>query len=155
MANLILLYIYDFCLAVYFGSSVFMGFVAAPAIFKTLETREKAGHLVGLLLDKFAVMAYALQTVMIIAGSALFLYFRYPAAIVILPLVGMRLNAGSSAGISLRMKKLKEEMGKNIDDVPKTDKNRVMFNNLHKWSVRLFILSQFLMLFLFYYLLKQ
>jgi uncharacterized membrane protein len=147
----LLFYIYDACLAVYFGSSIFMGFIAAPNIFKTLKTRNEAGNLVGLLLEKFAALTYVLQIILIISGAGLLHYFNYSPLIIVLPFLIVIINIISGQIISRKMKKLKEIMG-NIDNTPKDDKNRIMFNSLHKWSVRLFVLNQLLALPLFYFI---
>ncbi len=149
--EIILFYIYDFALAVYFGSSIFVGFIAAPVIFKTLKTRNEAGNLVGLLLEKFAALTYVTQIILIASGAGLSFYFNYPLAVIVLPVFIIVINFISNKAISFRMKKLKEIMV-NIDDTPKEDKNRIMFNSLHKWSVKLFVLNQLLTLPLFYFI---
>ena len=149
----LLFYIYDIVLAVYFGSSVFTGFIAAPVIFKTLKTRNEAGNLVGLLLEKFTLLTYVTQIILIASGAGLFFYFNYPAAVIMLPVFIIVINFISNNAVSSKMKKLKDNMG-NIDDTPKEDRNRVMFNSLHKWSVKLFVLNQLLTLPLFYFIFR-
>lgn len=147
----IFFYIYDIVLAIYFGSSVFAGFIAAPIIFKTLSTRNEAGNLVGLLLGKFTTLTYILQVILIASGAGLLYYFNYSFFIILLPFLILIINFISDYGISRKMRKLKEIIG-DIDVTPKDDKNRILFNSFHKWSVRLFVLAQLLTLPLFYFL---
>lgn len=151
--EILLLYIYNLCLSIFFGSSVFMGFIAAPYIFKTLKTRNEAGNLVGLLLEKLASLTYIIQIILIVCGIALSYSFGYAIGIVILPIFIVSINLISSRIVGLKMRRLKQNMG-NIDNTPKDDKSRLMFNSLHKWSVRLFILNQLLALPLFYFIFK-
>lgn len=151
--EIILLYIYDISLGIYFGTSIFIGFIAAPVIFKTLDTKQKAGNLVGMLLEKFGIMTYIFQAVMFISSVFLFKRFGYSPVLLIIPAVIIIINAISGVGISRRMKILKKEM-KDIDATPKTDKKRIKFNSLHKWSVKLFVLNQILALPLFYFIFR-
>lgn len=151
--EILLLYIYGLCMSVFFGSSVFMGFIVAPYIFKTTATRNEAGNLVGLLLEKLAILTYFTQIILIISGAVLAYFYGYPSGIIILPILIIIINFISDRIIGLKMRRLKQNIG-NIDSTPKDDKNRLLFNSLHKWSVKLFILNQLLTMPLFYLIFK-
>ena len=68
MLSIIFSYIYLVCLSIFFGSSIFIGYIMAPYIFKTLNSRSEAGNMVGALLHKFSTLGYITQVLMVITG---------------------------------------------------------------------------------------
>jgi hypothetical protein len=150
----IFLYVYLICLSIFFGSSIFIGYIAAPYIFKTLNSRNEAGNMVGALLHKFSTLGYITQVLMVIAGYILYLNRVAVLSIFILPLIILILLLFSENFISRKMNGLKKQMG-SIDETPKDDTKRKQFNSLHKWSVKLFLLNELLCLPLFYFILMK
>ena len=150
----IFLYVYLICLSIFFGSSIFIGYIAAPYIFKTLNSRNEAGNMVGALLHKFSTLGYITQVLMVIAGYILYLNRVTVLSIFILPLIILILLLFSENFISRKMNGLKKQMG-SIDEMPKDDTKRKQFNSLHKWSVKLFLLNELLCLPLFYFILMK
>lgn len=150
----IFLYVYLICLSIFFGSSIFIGYIAAPYIFKTLNSRNEAGNMVGALLHKFSTLGYITQVLMVIAGYILYLNRVAVLSIFILPLIILILLLFSENFVSRKMNGLKKQMG-SIDETPKDDTKRKQFNSLHKWSVKLFLLNELLCLPLFYFILMK
>ncbi len=150
----IFLYVYLICLSIFFGSSIFIGYIAAPYIFKTLYSRNEAGNMVGALLHKFSTLGYITQVLMVIAGYILYLNRAAVLSIFILPLIILILLLFSENFVSRKMNGLKKQMG-SIDETPKDDTKRKQFNSLHKWSVKLFLLNELLCLPLFYFILMK
>ncbi len=148
----IFVYVYLICLSIFFGSSIFIGYIAAPYIFKTLYSRNEAGNMVGALLHKFSTLGYITQVLMVIAGYILYLNRAAVLSIFILPLIILILLLFSENFVSKKMNGLKKQMG-SIDETPKDDMKRKQFNSLHKWSVKLFLLNELLCLPLFYFIL--
>ena len=148
----IFVYVYLICLSIFFGSSIFIGYIAAPYIFKTLNSRNEAGNMVGALLHKFSTLGYITQVLMVIAGYILYLNRAAVLSIFILPLIILILLLFSENFVSKKMNDLKKQMG-SIDETPKDDMKRKQFNSLHKWSVKLFLLNELLCLPLFYFIL--
>ena len=150
----IFVYVYLICLSIFFGSSIFIGYIAAPYIFKTLNSRNEAGNMVGALLHKFSTLGYITQVLMVIAGYILYLNRVTVLSIFILPLIILILLLFSENFVSKKMNGLKKQMG-SIDEMPKDDTKRKQFNSLHKWSVKLFLLNELLCLPLFYFILMK
>ena len=150
----IFVYVYLICLSIFFGSSIFIGYIAAPYIFKTLYSRNEAGNMVGALLHKFSTLGYITQVLMVIAGYILYLNRAAVLSIFILPLIILILLLFSENFVSKKMNGLKKQMG-SIDETPKDDMKRKQFNSLHKWSVKLFLLNELLCLPLFYFILMK
>ena len=148
----ILLYVYSLCLSIFFGSSIFIGYIAAPYIFKTLKTRHEAGNMVGALLGKFSILGYITQGVMIFAGYILYAKNDAVLSIFVLPLIILIILLFSENFISKKLNILKQQMG-SIDETPQDDPKRKGFNSLHKWSIKLFLLNELLCLPLFYLIL--
>ena len=150
----IFVYVYLICLSIFFGSSIFIVYIAAPYIFKTLNSRNEAGNMVGALLHKFSTLGYITQVLMVIAGYILYLNRAAVLSIFILPLIILILLLFSENFVSKKMNGLKKQMG-SIDETPKDDMKRKQFNSLHKWSVKLFLLNELLCLPLFYFILMK
>ena len=147
----VLLYIYSISLSIFFGSSIFIGYIAAPYIFKTLKSRHEAGSMVGPLLVKFSLLGYITQVIMIITGYAMYAKNAAALSIFVLPIIILIILLFSENFTSKKMNTLKEQMG-SLDETPQDDPKRKRFNRLHKWSVKLFLLNELLCLPLFYFM---
>jgi uncharacterized membrane protein len=149
MILIIFLYVYNICLSIFFGSSIFIGYFTAPYIFKTIKSRDEAGNIVGSLLHKFSILGFITQPVMIIAGYILYINNYSNIFIMLGPFIILILIIFSENFISKRMGILKKQMI-SITVTPKEDSRRKEFNYLHKWSVKLFLINELLCLPLFY-----
>ncbi len=125
------------------GGMAALAFIAAPAIFQTEASREKAGKMFGLMLRRFHLAAYGCGAAILLAGAmrwaGSFNHYlsasevtRYVIAVLML---GLSLYSGFV--ISRKLDRLRELMPGGIDQTPKTDPNRVAFNNLHRLSTTL------------------
>jgi hypothetical protein len=131
-------------LVVWLGGLIFFAFVLAPTVFSPglLPTRELAGSIVGISLDKLHYMAIACGIIFLIASM---LYRRMasgnarPLAAPHLLIVLMLLLTGiSQFAITPRMHAIRTEIGAIdvgvIDNVPLENPLRKEFDRLHAWS---------------------
>lgn len=125
------------------GGMAALAFIAAPAIFQSEPSREKAGKTFGLILKRFHFVAYACGAVILLAGALRWLgsfnhhlgaseVTRYVIAVLMLALA-----LYSGVGISRKLDGLRAEMPNGIDRTPKDDPCRVQFNYLHRLSTTL------------------
>lgn len=120
-----------------------LAFIAAPAIFQSEPSREKAGKMFGLMLRRFHWVAYGCGAVILLAGGLRWAgsfnhrlsaseVTRYVIAVLML---GLSLYSGLV--ISGKLDGLRKKMTSGIDRTPKDDPNRLEFNNLHRLSTTL------------------
>lgn len=124
-------YIYLLSLVCWLGSVVFFSFVAAPAIFKTLD-REKAGELVGVIFPRYYFIGYVcgvLALTALLAGSA---EIPVVQSGLLLGMIICTFFAGMVIGP--RARDLKARIKAEPDN---SEALRIAFKSLHGWSVRL------------------
>lgn len=125
------------------GGMAALAFIAAPAIFQSEPSREKAGRTFGLILKRFHWLAYGCGVVILLAGALRWAgsfnhrlsaseVTRYAIAALML---GLALYSGLA--VSRKLDRLRGLMPNGIDRTPKDDPNRVEFNNLHRLSTTL------------------
>lgn len=125
------------------GGMAAMAFIAAPAIFQTETSREKAGKMFGLMLRRFHWVAYGCGAAIPLAGAMRWAgsfnhhlsaseVTRYVIAVLML---GLSLYSGLV--VSRKLDGLRERMSGAMDRTPKDDPNRRAFNNLHRISTTL------------------
>lgn len=130
-------------ITIWVGGMAVLAFIAAPAIFQSEPSREKAGKTFGLILKRFHWVAYGCGAVILLAGALRWAgafshrlsaseLTRYVIAFLML---GLSLYSGLA--ISRKLDALREKMPGGIDRTPKEDPNRVEFNNLHRLSTTL------------------
>lgn len=141
-------FFYYLALSFFIAGSVCLGAIAAPAIFKGLSSRDKAGEIFGSILEKFDGILYVCM-ITLVATSLLrfyvfekgdlnrFLLLRYGAIFLVIAAF-----LYSSTSISPRLRALRETIG-SFDSVAENHPNRVEFNRLHKQSVCLGIFQFF------------
>jgi uncharacterized membrane protein len=130
-------------ITIWVGGMAALAFIAAPAIFQSEPSREKAGKMFGLMLRRFHWLAYGCGMVILLSGALRWAgsfnhrltaseLTRYAIAVLML---GLSLYSGLV--ISLKLDGLRKKMTGGIDRTPKDDPNRVEFNNLHRLSTTL------------------
>ncbi|HZS05884.1 MAG TPA: DUF4149 domain-containing protein [Blastocatellia bacterium] len=129
-------------ITVWVGGMATLALIAAPAIFQTAPSRESAGRTFGLILKRFAWVAYGCGAAILIAGAIRWggswhgltapELVRY---IIALLMVVLALYSGLV--VSRKLDQLRERMAGGIDRVPKDDPRRVEFNKLHGVSMTL------------------
>ena len=123
------------CLGLWLGADAFLSFVVAPGAFRTLESRDAAGLLVGYALARLHFAGIFLGVIFLLARLARtrdFGSFTTAAALCVVLMVV--LTAASQFTVSTRMAQLKKEMV-SVDNTPEDDPRRVEFNGLHRRSV--------------------
>ena len=130
MQNLIN-FIYLLSLVCWLGSVIFFSFVAAPAIFKTLE-REQAGEVIGVIFPRYYVIGYVcgvLALATLLAGSA---EIPVVQSGLLLGMIICTFFAGMVIGPRAR------DLKARIKAEPENGEAlRLRFKSLHGWSVRL------------------
>ena len=127
-------------LIVWIGTIIFLSFVEAPTAFSVAPTRHMAGTLVGHSLSILHWMG--LFSGVVYLGSSMLLSSlttdsAQPFAVRhVLVLAMLLLTVVSQFGISPKMATLRASFG-DIDSVPTDNPERVRFDVLHRWSVRL------------------
>ena len=127
-------------LTVWIGGIIFLSFVEAPTAFSVLPSRHMAGTVVGHSLGILHWMG--LFSGVIFLGSSMLMSSLSTgsaqplAARHVLIFAMLLLTAVSQFGISPKMATLRAQFG-DIDTVPATDPDRMQFDRLHVWSVRL------------------
>jgi len=127
-------------LIVWIGGIIFLSFVEAPTAFSVAPTRHMAGTLVGHSLSILHWMG--LFSGVVYLGSSMLLSSlttdsAQPFAVRhVLVLAMLLLTVVSQFGISPKMATLRASFG-DIDSVPTDNPERVRFDALHRWSVRL------------------
>jgi uncharacterized membrane protein len=127
-------------LIVWIGGIIFLSFVEAPTAFSVIPTRHMAGTLVGHSLSILHWMG--LFSGVVYLGSSMLLSSltsdsAQPFAVRhVLVLAMLLLTVVSQFGISPKMAALRVSFG-DIDSVPADNPERVRFDALHRWSVRL------------------
>ncbi len=127
-------------LIVWIGGIIFLSFVEAPTAFSVAPTRHVAGTLVGHSLSILHWMGLFSGVVFLGCSmllSSLTTDSAQPFAVRhILVLAMLLLTVVSQFGISPKMATLRASFG-DIDSVPADNPERVRFDALHHWSVRL------------------
>ncbi len=127
-------------LIVWIGGIIFLSFVEAPTAFSVIPTRHMAGTLVGHSLSILHWMG--LFSGVVYLGSSMLLSSltsdsAQPFAVRhVLVLAMLLLTVVSQFGISPKMAALRASFG-DIDSVLADNPERLRFDALHRWSVRL------------------
>lgn len=135
--NTFLRYLQFLSLTIWVGGIIYLSFVVAPALFRTLPNEDLAGAVVGVILPRLhwwgviCAIIYLVATVGIARSPKGFLHVGALAVIAMLVLTLV-----AQLGILPRMEKLGREMG-SIEQTPKTNPLRKQFDHLHVVSVEL------------------
>ncbi len=133
----LLRYLQFLSLGTWLGSILYLSFVVAPGAFSTLGSRDQAGAVVGMALERLHVLGLVAGMIFLASRVALarsLSALAAPAALaVVLMLV---LTLVSQYGVAPRMAELRAEMV-SVDRTPEDHPLRLQFNRWHRVSVRL------------------
>jgi len=130
-------------ITIWVGGMAALAFIAAPAVFQSEPSREKAGKMFGLMLKRFHWVAYGCGLAILIAAALRWagsFNHRLGASEVtryVMAALMLLLALYSGLGISRKLDSLREQIPGGIDRVSKDDPRRVAFNNLHRLSTTL------------------
>ncbi|MFQ5560418.1 MAG: DUF4149 domain-containing protein [Nitrospinota bacterium] len=131
-------------LALWVGGIVGIGIVAAPSIFKLSASRTLAGEIVGNILEKFGKLTLACMVVLAITSLIKYSLWETKNPWILTRYGVLLLMAAatifSNFVVSPKMAAIKEKLG-SFDTTQKEDPLRVSFNNYHKVSSSLMLLS--------------
>lgn len=130
-------------ITIWVGGMASLAFIAAPAIFQSESSREKAGRMFGLILKRFQFVAYGCGVLILAAAgmrwSGSFSHqltaselTRYVIAVL---MFGIALYSGLI--ISPKLDEIREKMPGGIDRTQLNDPRRIAFNTLHRLSTTL------------------
>jgi len=130
-------------ITIWVGGMAALAFIAAPAIFQSEPSREKAGRTFGLILKRFQFVAYACGVLLLVAAAMRWAgsfdhnlsaseMTRYVIGVL---MFGLSLYSGLV--ITPKLDEVREKMPGGIDHTPKSDPRRKAFNNLHRVSTTL------------------
>jgi hypothetical protein len=141
-------------LALWLGASVFFSFVVAPGVFAVLPTRELAGTVVNRTL--FVLNTSGFMTgILLLVNSFL---TQKGAKILWERISFLVLTITSAIGefvIAAQLRSLRLQMGRPVDDVPVDDPLRLMFNNLHGYSVIVLLIGMFAAIIAFFLITRR
>ncbi|MDX2029323.1 MAG: DUF4149 domain-containing protein [Blastocatellia bacterium] len=125
------------------GGMAALAFIAAPAVFQTISSREQAGKTFGLILKRFHPVMYVCGGVILAAGgmrwAGSFNHHLHASEVTRYVIAALMLGLALVSGlyVSRRLDALRTKMPNGIDRTPKDDPRRVEFNRLHRLSTTL------------------
>ncbi|HYV46746.1 MAG TPA: DUF4149 domain-containing protein [Myxococcaceae bacterium] len=140
MAAFLVHYVFLFALALWVGGGAAISFIVAPAVFDKAGSRRLAGEIVGQILRRF-------DTSVFVAGPiALLLAAFLVMAGTVGPSRTLTLQLGLVAGmlglalysrfaLTPEIRRLRDQLGDQIDQIPREDPRRRAFGRLHGFSV--------------------
>jgi uncharacterized membrane protein len=148
MGLFLIRFMWLFALALWVGGGAAVAFLAAPAVFARAGSRRRAGEIVGAILRRLDLTVLVLAP-FALAGPVLEAVWTGQAlgsVAVPLGLVGGMTALGLFSRLALtpRIARLRDELGDDLDRVPKEDPRRRAFGKLHGFSV-LCLLGQLLL----------
>jgi uncharacterized membrane protein len=135
--NAFLRYLEFLSLAVWLGAIVYLSFIVAPGVFRTLPSQDQAGAVVGLLLGRLHGLGVIAGIVYLLAGAVRVKSISglgRPGALAVIVMVVLTLV--SQQGVMRRMKALGVQMG-SIERTLPSNPLRAQFDRLHRVSVQL------------------
>ena len=128
-----------FALCLWVGGGAAIGFLAAPVIFEKAGSRRLAGEIVGDILRRFDTYVFvagpiALLMVLLEMGATVGAG-RTMSLRVVLVAAMLGLALYSRFSLTPEIRRLREEMGDELDHVPREDPRRRAFGRLHGFSV--------------------
>ena len=139
MAAFLIHYVFLFALALWVGGGAVISFVVAPAVFDRAGSRRLAGEIVGQILRRF-------DTYVLVAGPLALLLAGLEMAGTVGAARTLTLKLGLVAGmvglalysrfaLTPEIRRLRDQLGDQLDQIPKEDPRRRAFGRLHGFSV--------------------
>jgi hypothetical protein len=124
--------------SVWFGAGVFFVAVLAPEAFTVLPSRELAGTLITVTLNKIDLFGLIAGPVLLVTLFVGWMGLGVPVKLRALFCVLMTVAAGvSGRWLTPEMVRLRQAMGRKIEDVAATDPLKIEFGRLHTISTSL------------------
>ena len=129
-----------FALALWIGGGAAVAFLVAPAVFEHAGSRKRAGDIVGTILQRFDVYVLIAGPIAA-AGIALDVFGVLgggpdtPSLKLWLVLGMLALAVYGRLAITPKIRRLRDEMGDQLDRLPLEDPRRRAFGRLHGFSV--------------------
>ncbi len=128
-----------FALSLWVGGGAAISFLVAPVVFELAGSRKLAGQIVGQVLRRFDI--YVLTAGPIACGAALVEMAGTAGASrtlalklsLIVAMLGLALY--SRLALSPEIRRLRMQLGDEIDRIPREDPRRIAFGRLHGFSV--------------------
>jgi len=139
MAVFLLHFAFLFALALWVGGGAVLSFVVAPAVFDRAGSRRLAGEIVGQILRRFDAYVLAagplalLLVVLEMAGTVGGGRTLTLKLALVLGMVGLALY--SRFALTPEIRRLRDALGDQLDQIPKEDPRRRAFGRLHGFSV--------------------
>jgi uncharacterized membrane protein len=139
MATFLVHFAFLFVLALWVGGGAAISFVVAPAVFELAGSRRLAGEIVGRILRRFDAYVLAAGPVSVLlvllemlgrAGGPRTLNLKLA---LVVGMTGLALY--SRFALTPEIRKLRDQLGDQLDQVPKEDPRRRAFGRLHGFSV--------------------
>jgi len=139
MAAFLVHYVFLFALALWVGGGAAISFVVAPAVFERAGSRRLAGEIVGQILRRFDTFVLVAGPVALLLGVLEMAGTVGGARTLVLQLAlvaGMLgLAVYSRLALAPEIRKLRDQLGDQLDQVPREDPRRRAFGRLHGLSV--------------------
>ena len=139
MLTFLVHYVFLFALALWVGGGAVISFVVAPAVFDQAGSRHLAGKIVGQVLRRFDIYILAAGPVALLLGLVEMAGTVGGERTLTLKLglvTGMLgLALYSKFALAPEIRRLRDQMGEQLDQVPREDPRRRAFGRLHGFSV--------------------
>jgi putative copper export protein len=139
MAAFLVHYVFLFALALWVGGGAAISFIVAPAVFERAGSRRLAGEIVGQVLRRFDIYVLVAGPLALLLGALEMAGTVGAARTLTLQLglvagmVGLALY--SRFALTPEIRKLRDQLGDQIDQIPREDPRRRAFGRLHGFSV--------------------
>ncbi len=146
---IVLRYVHALALVVWLGGMLVIGAVVAPSAFDILPQQQIAGRLlagalVGDVLHRFQLVAYAAAAVLFVSLVAMKLIGPRPASFGLrAAIIGAMLMIAVFSGVWVtgRINRVQQEIGAPASSLPVDDPRRVEFGRLHGLSTTLMLVN--------------
>jgi len=140
MAAFLVHYVFLFALALWVGGGAAISFIVAPAVFDKAGSRRLAGEIVGQILRRFDTYVFVAGPIaLLLAGFLVMGGTVGPSRTLTLQLglvAGMLgLALYSKLALTPEIRRLRDQLGDQLDQVPREDPRRRAFGRLHGFSV--------------------
>jgi uncharacterized membrane protein len=140
MAAFLIHYVFLFALALWVGGGAAISFIAAPAVFDKAGSRRLAGEIVGQILRRFDVYVLVAGPIALILAALLMMAGTVGVSRTLTLQLGLvagmlGLALYSRFALTPEIRKLRDRLGDQLDQLPREDPRRRAFGRLHGFSV--------------------
>jgi uncharacterized membrane protein len=128
-------------ITIWTGGMAVLAFIVAPAIFQTAPSRENAGRIFGLILQRVQWVAYGCAAAILLAGALRWaVSYRMQAAEVVRYIIAV-LMLGVTLYSGLFVARKLERLRAQAAGATKAEAHRAEFNKLHRLSATLLVFN--------------